>query len=75
MAKPDDRKDNVERIQENIDNTILNMRRADEMIEETPDETMRENLKEKNERREDALKGLRSEIRDEATARKEGYKE
>ncbi len=72
---PDDRKDNVERIQENINMTIQNMERADEMIEETSDDKMRENLKEKNARREDALNGLRGEIRDEAIARKKGYKQ
>lgn len=74
QAKPDDRRDNVERIQENINHTVQNMRRADEMIDETSDDTMRENLKEKNDRREEALKGMRNEIRDEATAREKGYK-
>lgn len=74
IVKPDDRSDNVERIQGNINHTIDNMRRADEMIEETSDDKMRENLKEKNERREDALNGMRSEIRDEAIAREKGYK-
>ena len=74
-SKPDDRTDNVERIQENINMTVRNMRRADEMIEETSDEKMRQNLIEKNEKREDALKGMRNEIRDEATARENGYKD
>ena len=72
--KPDDRSDNVERIQENINHTVENMRKADDMIEETSDDTMRENLIEKNENREEALKGMRSEIRDEAIDRKNGYK-
>jgi len=73
-AKPDDRRDNVEHIQENINHTIENMRRADEMIEETSDDKAKESLKAKNGRREEALKGMRSEIRDEAIARKNGYK-
>ncbi len=73
-TKPDDRRDNVEHIQENINHTIENMRKADEMIEETSDDKARENLKEKNSRREEALKGMRSEIRDEAIARENGYK-
>ncbi|QEY35704.1 small acid-soluble spore protein Tlp [Caproiciproducens galactitolivorans] len=72
--KPDDRSDNVERIQENINHTIENMRKAEEMIEETSDETMRRNLIAKNENREEALKGMRKEIREEAIARKNGYK-
>ena len=74
MTKPDDRRDNVEHIQENINHTIENMRKADEMIEETSDDKARENLKEKNSRREEALKGMRSEIRDEAIASENGYK-
>ncbi|WP_457944267.1 small acid-soluble spore protein Tlp [Caproiciproducens sp. LBM24188] len=73
-AKPDDRSDNVERIQGTINHTINNMRKADEMMEETSDDTMRENLKAKNERREEALKGMRREIREEAIAREKGYK-
>ncbi|MVB09968.1 Small, acid-soluble spore protein Tlp [Caprobacter fermentans] len=71
-AKPDDRSDNVERIQENINHTIENMRKADEMMEETPDKGTRETLREKNDRRAKALEGLRSEIRDEAKARGKG---
>lgn len=73
-AKPDDRSDNVENIQKNINHTIENMRKADEVIEGTSDNAMRQNLEEKNERREQALKGMRSEIRDEANAQKNGYK-
>ena len=36
--KPDDRSDNVEKIQYNIDRTILNCELADEMMAETEDE-------------------------------------
>lgn len=73
-ANPDNRRDNVERIQGNIDHTIKNMRKADEMIEETSDGTMKKDLQKKNDRRDEALKGMRSEIRDEASARKNGYR-
>lgn len=73
-AKPDDRRDNVDRIQKNIDHTIENMRKADETIEETPDDTAGKALKEKNDRRKEALEGMRHEIRDEASAREKGYK-
>ncbi len=66
---PDNREDNVERIQKNIDMTIHNMEAAEDMIAETPDENMKEALSEKNERRRQALDGMRSEIRDEAKAR------
>lgn len=73
-AKPDNRKDNVERIQRNINNTIKNMELADEMIEKTDDPKMRDVLEEKNERRRASLDAMRSEIRDEAKARERGYK-
>ena len=71
---PDDRRDNVEHLQKNIDTTIRNMEAAEEMIAETPDDKMKQTLKEKNERRRDALDGFRGEIRDEAHAR-EGKKD
>ena len=67
---PDNRKDNVERIQKNINMTIHNMEAAEEMIAKTPDAKMKKTLEEKNERRRQALDGMRSEIRDEARARK-----
>ncbi|CDZ24080.1 hypothetical protein CCDG5_0961 [[Clostridium] cellulosi] len=73
-AKPDDRKDNVEKIQRNINNTIRNMELADEMIEKTDDPKMKDALEEKNERRRMSLDAMRSEIRDEAKARERGYK-
>jgi small acid-soluble spore protein (thioredoxin-like protein) len=64
--KPDDRSDNADRIQHNISNTIENIRLADEMIEKTDDEKARQDLQAKNERREEALDGMRHEIKDEA---------
>jgi small acid-soluble spore protein (thioredoxin-like protein) len=66
---PDDRSDNVEKIQKNINRTIKNMELADEMIAKTDDCKSKCDLKAKNERREDALDGLRSEIKDEADYR------
>ena len=73
-SKPDNRKDNVERIQKNIDMTIHNMELAEEMIAKTDDKKMAKNLMEKNDRRRDALDGLRHEIKDEADDRENGYK-
>lgn len=67
---PDDRSDNAERIQRNINFTLQNMEAADEMIEETDDERTKRNLAEKNERRREALRGMRSEMRDETKDRK-----
>lgn len=72
--KPDDRRDNVDKIQYNIDKTIENCEHANEMIAKTSDEKMEETLEEKNERRREALKGMRSEIRDEAIYQKNRYR-
>jgi small acid-soluble spore protein (thioredoxin-like protein) len=68
-AKPDDRSDNVERIQHNINHTIQNMELAEEMIDKTDDPKMRADLKKKNKRRREALNSMRTEIRDEALDR------
>ena len=72
--KPDDRKDNVDRIQHNISNTIRNFEIADEIIEETDDEKTQKDLTAKNERREQSLNGMRKEIKDEAIDKQNGYK-
>ena len=70
---PDNRKDNVERIQRNIDMTIHNVEAADEMIAKTGNPKTKGELHAKNERREDALQGFRKEIKDEAEARRSDY--
>lgn len=71
--KPDDRRDNVDKIQYNIDKTIENCHGADEMIAKTSDEKTKKELKEKNERRMESLDSMRSEIKDEARDKKNGY--
>ena len=68
--KPDDRSDNVEKIQFSINNTIQNMELAEEMISKSDDDKIVHDLEAKNERRRAALKGFREEIRDEALDRK-----
>ena len=67
---PDDRRDNVKKIQRNINRTIQNMEAADEMIAKTDDQKMKQALTEKNERRRAGLDNMRSEIRDEAEHQK-----
>lgn len=73
-SNPDDRSDNVEKIQKNIDFTIHNMELADEMIAKSDNSKTKEDLRAKNERRENALEGMRKEIKDEADARNKGQK-
>jgi small acid-soluble spore protein (thioredoxin-like protein) len=68
---PDDRSDNAARIQKNINMTISNMEAADEMIATTSDAKMKNTLAEKNERRRQALDGMRNEMRDESRNNKE----
>ena len=71
-SNPDNRKDNVERIKKNIDTTIHNIEATDEMMHDTDNPKTKEELRDKNERREQALKGFRKEIKDEADAGKKG---
>jgi len=72
--KPDDRSDNVERIQETIDNTVKNMRKAEDMMALMEDGSKsKKDLKEKNERRAMSLEAMRREIREEALDRERGY--
>ena len=63
---PDDRSDNVEKLQEQIDNTIKNYRLAEDMIRLTDNEKTKRELGEKNKRRLESLKGMKKEIREEA---------
>lgn len=72
--KPDDRRDNVDKIQYNIDKTIENIQGTEELIEKTDDQRTKKTLTEKNERREEALDGMRKEIKDEAISKENGYK-
>ena len=73
-SKPDDRRDNVDKIQYNIDKTIKNCEHANEMIAKTSDEKTKNSLTEKNERRLDSLSSMREEIKDEAMDKQRGYK-
>lgn len=71
--KPDDRSDNVEKIQEMIVNTIENMEEAEATAEFSSPEA-REQVDAKNERRRVAIDAMRSEVRDEARAQQNGFK-
>ncbi|WP_342599848.1 small acid-soluble spore protein Tlp [Psychrobacillus sp. FSL H8-0483] len=70
-SKPDDRSDNVEKLQDMVKNTIGNMEAAEETMICT-DGNEREAIRQKNERRKESLEGFRKEILDEAAARKKG---
>jgi small acid-soluble spore protein (thioredoxin-like protein) len=68
MPNPDDRSDNVEKLQRSIDNTMSNLRESEDFVKAHGDEMHvkdREDIEAKNQRRERAIGGFRSEIKDE----------
>lgn len=63
--KRDDRSDNVEKLQEMVQNTIGNLREAEETMQHSDGE-QRANIAAKNDRRRDSIAAMREEIKDEA---------
>jgi small acid-soluble spore protein (thioredoxin-like protein) len=63
--KPDDRSDNVEKLQSMIVHTIENMDEAEEAMEFASD-TERSQIEAKNERRRESINAFREEVKDEA---------
>ncbi len=63
--KPDDRSDNVEKLQSMIHHTIANMEDAEAAVRNSSPEDQ-ERIKEKNERRRESIDAFRAEIKDEA---------
>ena len=72
--KPDDRSDNANKIQENISNTIENFHLTEEAIEKTSDQKNKKALEQKNDRREDAINGMKAEMKDESIDKENGYR-
>ncbi|WP_419095386.1 small acid-soluble spore protein Tlp [Aeribacillus kexueae] len=70
---PDDRSDNVEKLQSIVQNTLENIEEAEETLRYA-DEEERERIQAKNARREESIQSLREEIRDEATDRESGFR-
>jgi small acid-soluble spore protein (thioredoxin-like protein) len=67
--KPDDRSDNVEKLQDMVKNTISNMEAAEETMAFSDGKEL-EAIREKNARREASIEGFRNEIQDETEARR-----
>lgn len=61
---PDDRSDNVEKLQDMIHDTIENIEEAGESLKTASDE-QKEQIRAKNKRRKEAIEGMREEIEDE----------
>ncbi len=69
---PDDRSNNVERLQSMVQNTIDNIEKAEAtMVHATGEE--RAKIEQKNHNREVSIEAMRNEIQDESKAREEGY--
>lgn len=74
MAKPDNRADNVEKLQHNVQNTMENLHESQQYLNEHAEEISPqevEDIREKNERRLESMEGNRQEIKDEARARQQ----
>ena len=63
--KPDDRSDNASKIKRHIAGTKSNIEAAEEMIAVTDDKKMKEELRAKNQRREEAIPQMEAEMRQE----------
>ena len=68
-AKPDNRADNEEHLQEHIDHTIANLHKAEDYLDEHADEIPtdeKQAIEAKNDRRKESINGFIAEKRDEA---------
>ncbi|WP_340085145.1 small acid-soluble spore protein Tlp [Siminovitchia sp. FSL H7-0308] len=63
--KPDNRSDNVEKLQKMVHDTIENMEAAEESMQFAEGE-QKAQIERKNERRRESIEGMREEIKDEA---------
>ncbi|NLB78182.1 MAG: small acid-soluble spore protein Tlp [Clostridiaceae bacterium] len=63
--KPDDRSDNARKIRNNIDNTVENIELAEDMINSIDNQKTIHELQAKNEKRTEAVEGMRQELKDE----------
>ena len=71
MAKPDDRSDNVDKLQEMVRNTQENLHEAEDFLAAHGNEMSAQDqadIEAKNQRREESIEGYREEISDEASA-------
>jgi small acid-soluble spore protein (thioredoxin-like protein) len=69
---PDDRCDNVEKLQQMVQNTIENIEEAEETKQFSNSEE-REKIEAKNQRREESIAAMRAEIQDEAGSQENRY--
>lgn len=76
MAKPDNRGDNVEKLQQMKESTEQSIEAAEESIAHTDmSEQQKQVVEAKNKRRAESIQGFEAEMADEMTARENGYKD
>ncbi|WP_332634083.1 small acid-soluble spore protein Tlp [Halalkalibacter flavus] len=76
MAKPDNRNDNAEKLQQMKENTEHNIEAAEESVAHTDmTEAQKKSVREKNERRKESIQGFEAEMADEMQARQNGYQD
>ncbi|MYL33274.1 small acid-soluble spore protein Tlp [Pontibacillus yanchengensis] len=69
-VNPDDRSDNVEKLQEKVQNTIENIEEAHDTLQFASEEE-KQKIEAKNKRREESINSMRNEIKDEARQRQQ----
>ncbi len=69
---PDNRLDNVEKLQDMIENTLDNIEKSEETMAFAGSEE-KANIEAKNKRREESINAFREEVKDEAADRENGY--
>ncbi|MEB2357854.1 small acid-soluble spore protein Tlp [Bacillus pumilus] len=74
QSNPDDRSDNVEKLQDMFENTLDNIDESEAAMALSTDQE-KQMIKQKNENRKMSIDAMRSEIEDEEAARKNGYTE
>lgn len=73
MAKPDNRNNNVERLEQMVTNTIEHIEEAHKTLQnEDLTQQEREAIETKNERRQESIGKFQAEIKDEMSARENG---
>jgi small acid-soluble spore protein (thioredoxin-like protein) len=70
---PDNRKNNVERLHDMIENTQAKVEEADRIMQMSDSEEEISRLREKNAHREVSITAMQQEMEDEAKARENGY--
>lgn len=70
----EDRRDFVNKVKNQIDNTIDNHRETERLINQVKDEALKTELEIKNMRREQSLRAMKKDLKDEVIDKNNNYK-